>query len=329
MKVFHWTRRLMAGLALCTLLAGAAIWFAGDLLIHPVPANVGPPPADLPARPVIFGSGSGSMIHGWFVPGHGVGAVLLLHGVRANRLSMLDRARFLHRAGYAVLLIDFQASGESPGRAITFGYLEARDARAAVAALRKLAPGQPIGVIGTSMGGAAALLAQPRLQVDAMVLEQVYPTLALALTDRLRLHAGVAGTWLEPLFALTLKPHLGFTLEQMRPIDHLRCLATPKLLVAGSADLHTTLDESLGMYDAAAKPKELWIVNGARHVDLAHDAGPVYQARIIAFLARWLRRDREPLSAPDAHSNTACAVDHPTCQTPGSSGGGAEPVSGS
>lgn len=291
MKTFHWMHRLVAGLALCVLLAGAAIWFAGDLLIHPVPANVGPPPTDLPARPVTFDSGSGSKIHGWFVPGQGIGAVLLLHGVRANRLSMLDRARFLHRAGYAVLLIDFQASGESPGRAITFGYLEARDAQAAVAELRKLAPGQPIGLIGTSMGGAAALLAQPRLQVDAMVLEQVYPTLAQALDDRMRLYGGVIGAWLEPLLAMTVKPHLGLSMQQMRPIDHVRKLGVPKLLVAGSADRRTTLGESLAMYRAAASPKQLWVVPGARHVDLDRYAGPAYRTHILAFLGTWLRHE--------------------------------------
>lgn len=301
MKTFHWMRRLVAGLVLCVLLAGAAIWFAGDLLIHPMPANVGPPPTDLPAHPVMFGSDSGSTIHGWFVPGQGTGAVLLLHGVRANRLSMLERARFLHRSGYSVLLIDFQASGESPGRAITFGYLEARDAEAAVAELRKLAPGQPIGLIGTSMGGAAALLAQPRLQVDAIVLEQVYPTLAQALDDRLRLHAGVVGSWFEPLLAMTVEPHLGLSTQQMRPIDHIRALSVPKLLVAGSADLHTTLDESLAMYRAAAIPKQLWVVPGARHVDLDRYAGPAYRAHILAFLDTWLRHGAEPGSLHFSH----------------------------
>ncbi|WP_157798557.1 alpha/beta hydrolase [Dyella ginsengisoli] len=293
MNISHWMTRLVAGLVLCVLMAGAAIWFAGDLLIHPVPANVGPPPIDLPARAVVFGSNSGSMIHGWFVPGRGIGAVLLLHGVRANRLGMLDRARFLHRAGYAVLLIDFQASGESPGRVITFGYLESRDAQAAVAELRKLAPGQPIGLIGTSMGGAAALLAQPRLEVDAMVLEQVYPTLAQALDDRLRLYAGVVGTWLEPLLAMTVKPHLGLSLQQMRPIDRIRALGVPKLLVAGSADRRTTLGESLAMYRATASPKQLWVVPGARHVDLDRYAGPAYRAHILSFFATWLRHDGE------------------------------------
>jgi alpha/beta superfamily hydrolase len=45
---------------------------------------------------------------------------------------MVNRARFLHAAGYTVLLIDFQASGESPGKAVTFGYREANDVKASL-----------------------------------------------------------------------------------------------------------------------------------------------------------------------------------------------------
>ncbi len=88
----------------------------------------------------------------------GAGAIILMHGVRANRLSMLDRARFLSHAGYAVLLVDFQAHGESTGEHITFGYLESRDAQAAVRFLRANAPDEKIGVIGVSMGGAPLCL---------------------------------------------------------------------------------------------------------------------------------------------------------------------------
>lgn len=103
------------------------------------------------------------------------GSILLLPGVRANRLSMIERARFLRAVRFSVLLIDFQATGETSGDHITFGWLESRDARAAVAFLREAVPGGKIGAIGSSLGGAAALLATPPLDVDALVLEQFRP----------------------------------------------------------------------------------------------------------------------------------------------------------
>src|SRR4051812_10569967 len=153
------------------------VWVAGGILSAPAPQAIGDLPSDVAGRSVQFRSESEATIHGWFIPGEkGAGAIALMHGVRANRLSMLVRARFLSRAGYAVLLFDFQAHGESTGEHITFGHLESRDAQAAVNFLRANAPGEKIGVIGVSMGGAAVLLAAPPLAVDALVLEMVYPT---------------------------------------------------------------------------------------------------------------------------------------------------------
>jgi hypothetical protein len=88
--------------------------FVGWLLAHPVQTAIGNPPADLNAEPVTFASDSSATVHGWWCPIQNAnGAVLLLPGIRANRLSMVERARFLHRAGYSVLLIDFQATGNN------------------------------------------------------------------------------------------------------------------------------------------------------------------------------------------------------------------------
>ena len=61
-----------------------------------------------------------------------------MHGVRSNRLQMLDRARFLNKFGYSVLLFDFQAHGESIGDHITFGYLESLDANAGYSYLESI-----------------------------------------------------------------------------------------------------------------------------------------------------------------------------------------------
>ena len=81
---------------ICLVLVSAAliaILVAGSLLTAPAPQSVGELPTDLPGRSIQFPSGSGATIHGWFIPGKlGGGAVVLMHGVRSNRLSMTDRA---------------------------------------------------------------------------------------------------------------------------------------------------------------------------------------------------------------------------------------------
>ena len=274
---------VICGLAVLGL---AALWLIAGALSAPVNHAAGAPPAELNARPVQFGSESGSTISGWLVPGRsGCGAVVLMHGLRSDRNSMIGRARFLSRAGYAVLLFDFQAHGESPGEHITFGYLESRDARAAVRYAREQLPGERVGVIGVSMGGAAALLAEPPLEADALVLEMVYPTIEEAIADRLKMRLGGWGGALTPLLTVLLRPRLGVGAEQLRPIEHVSKLTEPKLFIAGAADLHTTLAESKRLYEAASGPKELWVIGGAAHTDPHAAAGEEYEQRVLDFFA--------------------------------------------
>jgi uncharacterized protein len=293
-------------LALCLagiMLVAAMVWLVALSLIWPHRTVMGEPPRDLPLEEVTISSVSGATLHGWYASGcTGQGAVLLLHGVRADRLAMLPRARWLHRLGYGVLLIDFQASGESSGRWITLGARESDDAVASLAYLRSRSPGERTAVIGTSMGGAAALLARPPLPVDAMVLEQVYPDIDQAVRDRLQLHLGGA-RWLAPWMLKLFTWQTGVSPDTLRPIDHIHDITVPKLLVVGSDDRHTRLSESLAMYAAATTPKELWIVNGAQHVDLYRFDTAGYQQHVAAFLSRWLRD-----STPEIESMQRCAV---------------------
>jgi len=279
----------MAGTAVVCPVAGA--WIAGSMLSAPCPQAVGALPADLKGLDVEIESTSGSKLRAWFVPGRpGAGGILLLHGLRANRLKMLARARFLNRAGYSVLLIDFQAHGESPGSKVTFGYLESRDARAAVDFLRRTLPGEKVAIIGASMGGAAAVLASPALGVDAMVLEGVYTTIEKAIENRLKDFLGSWGGVLTPALSAQLRPRLGVSAAEICPVQRIAEIAVPKLIIAGGDDHRTTLEDSHALFDAAKGPKELWIVPGAGHVDLHKAAGAEYERRILAFLESTLRK---------------------------------------
>jgi len=203
---------------------------------------------------------------------------------------MLDRARFLSRAGYSVLLFDFQAHGESTGENITFGFLESKDAQAAVSFLRSTAPGEKIGVIGVSMGGAATLLSDPPLDVNAAVLEMVYPSINQAISNRLTMRVGRWSSLFTPLLSWQLKPRLGIGTNDLRPIDHVGRFTAPKLFIVGAADRHTTLSESQQLFSAAGEPKELWVVPGAQHVDLYPLAKEEYERHVLGFFGRYLRQ---------------------------------------
>ena len=205
---------------------GAAVLVVGFALSSPSRAVIGSPPSDLHAQTVTIPSTSGAILRGWLIVGRPRGgAVVLMHGIHSNRLSMVRRARLLNAAGFSVLLFDFQAHGESTGARITFGQLEAEDARSSVAFVRARLPNERIGAIGASLGGAAALLGPHPLPVDALVLESVYTNIAPAITNRLRAVLGpslgrILAPALEYLFELLLPPVLGVNANDLRPIDH-------------------------------------------------------------------------------------------------------------
>jgi fermentation-respiration switch protein FrsA (DUF1100 family) len=266
-----------------------AIIASGYVLSAPAPRSVGVPPADIHAEDVKFPSQSGSLLHGWIVPGMpGHGVVILLHGVRADRRSQINRLRLLERAGYTALAFDFQAHGESPGHRITFGHLEGLDAAAAVAYARRRFPGERIGVIGESLGGAAVLLAPRPLPVDAIVLESVYDDIDHALCRRLEAYLGKVGCLLTPLYTALMPVVVGVHASELRPIDHIGSIAAPVLVLAGAADDRTTISEAKNLFAHAPQPKDFWAVGGAGHIDLLNYAPDDYERHVMPFLAKYL-----------------------------------------
>lgn len=284
--------RIAIAFVLCALMVGLTVsWYAGSALIAPSPRAIGAPPDDFPAESIALESESGSTIHGWHARSiSGRGVVVLLHGIRANRMAMLDRARWLNRLGYSTVLIDFQAHGESPGDHITVGYLEKYDARAAVAFARNEHPGEPIGVIGLSLGGAAALLASP-LDIDALVLESVYTDINKAVYNRVYSKLGPAAPVAATLLLAQLRPRLGISPAALRPIDHIAEAGCPVYILSGAADHHTTLADTEALFARAVEPKALWLVDGAAHVDLLNYAPEDYRARVGGFLEHCFRED--------------------------------------
>lgn len=222
---------------------------------------------------------------------------MLMHGVRANRLAMLQRALVLKSHGLGVLLFDFQAHGESVGRHITFGYLEGRDAAAAVAFARQHFPGEKIGAICVSLGGASALLGPQPLPVDALVLESVFSDIHPALINRLRVRLGsVAGAVLTPVVApileILMPPVLGVRLGDLRPIDRIAAVTAPLLVISGTADLYTPIAEAQALFDHAPESKQFWAVAGAGHVDLQNYDPAGYWSHVLPFLTEHLQSPR-------------------------------------
>ncbi|MCC7090439.1 MAG: dienelactone hydrolase family protein [Nitrosomonas sp.] len=268
----------------------AMVFLMGSLLTAPAPSAVATLSADFPVESIQIPAADGSMVHGWLSRGYlGDGVVLLVHSMRSNRLEMLGRARFLRNQGYSVLFIDLYAHGETPGKNISFGLHESDSVVASVNYLRHTFPRERIGAIGASLGAAAIVLAKQNLNLDAVILESLHPTIEEAVENRLRLHFGEYGTVLMPVILAYLSLQLNTAMDQLSPIHKIDHLRSPVLFIAGTRDAHTTQPETERLYAAARTPKELWVVPGAGHFNMHSYAGREYEYRVSAFLAQYLR----------------------------------------
>lgn len=281
-------RVLLGGFVLGLVVLFAAAWIAGTEATRAANRPIGLPPAELAATELTIESESGSQIAAWYSQqDNSTATIILLHPIRGSRKSMVERALMLRQHGYSTLLIDLQAHGESPGEQITMGHLERLDVQAAVRFLRDDRPEQKIGLIGWSLGGASALLAG--VDVDAMVLESVFPTFKRAVHNRVQMRLGFLHHALAPLLWLQLRPRLGVSTSQLRPQDRIASLQCPVLIAAGDVDQRCTVEESRELFEHAKEPKQWLLFEGARHEDLFRFDQETYSKSVLQFLDESLR----------------------------------------
>jgi pimeloyl-ACP methyl ester carboxylesterase len=86
------------------------------------------------------------------------GTVLVLHGIRDQKASMLGVGRALAANGLRAVLVDLRGHGASSGEFLTYGVVESHDLVQLIDQLEALGIAEgPLGVYGASYGGAVAI----------------------------------------------------------------------------------------------------------------------------------------------------------------------------
>ncbi len=308
----HSLRRWLLGIggAAALLLLAFSWWVAGQVLRPPFyehrtpeeglrPGKLTDPGVDfgLAFEDVTFPAVDASTLRGWVVPPdpaapEGRSWVVGVHGGGGDRRSFLGVTPRLARAGHPVLLFDCREQGVSDGsgRGMGLGVREWHDVVSAVDfVLERGAPG--VAVFGNSQGGVSAVLAasqDPR--IDGVVVQSAGIELAGVLAQ-----VPPLASWPEPLVRLIARTVL---LRVGAPLDSVATLASgplalvdriaprPLLIIHGDQDEMVPLSQAEALFEAAAEPKELWVVPGAGHRTLRQTAGDAYPARLLAFLDR-------------------------------------------
>jgi alpha-beta hydrolase superfamily lysophospholipase len=271
------------------LLGAAGIWIAGSVMM----GRLGrawekvSPAAGIEA--VAFRASDGVELKGWWWRGSDPSrAVLLLHGLVANRLQMLPRAKWLHQLGYSVLLFDFRGCGESGGHA-TLGYDERLDVAAALQFLREKESGAAIVLLGQSMGAAAAVMAVDQWEgVKGAVLEHLYDRIESAIRARVRRRVGWLEPALSPLLLWQVPARLGFPPAALAPVERISKARCPVLLGYGGIDPTVSVEGVRALFMAGPHPTTLWSLQQAGHEDLYRFNPASYKAKIGEFLSETL-----------------------------------------
>ncbi len=277
------------GLLFGVVSAAGLSWAVGGLLLRPSPRALPDPPADLAAEAVELATADARTVAAWWMPeDEARGVIVLAHGKGGSRLAMIERARSLREAGYATLALDLQGHGESPGERITLGLLESEDLRAAVAFVKKRLPGAPVGLIGVSLGGVAALVADPPLEIDALVLESVYATVPQAIGARTDEALGPLGSLAARALLLQIPLRLDASLERLSPTAGLARYRIPMLFLIGDEDHQTPLASVRAMHAAALEGSELVVFERVGHHDLLLADRELWRREVFDYLsAAW------------------------------------------
>ncbi|MDD8019537.1 MAG: alpha/beta hydrolase [Bacteroidota bacterium] len=235
-------------------------------------------------------SDSLSRLSAWFIPAYQPGATIIyLHGVADNKMSGLLLAKVFHEHHFNVLIYDSRAHGESHGTFCTYGYHEKYDVGKAIDEIQKKYTIGKIGLFGTSMGAAIALQAaavEPR--ISAVVSEASYATLRQITVDYQKRLMRLPWHFLRNIAMKRSEAIAQFKHREVAPIDAVKNIHVPILFIHGKCDTFIKYQYSEELFAAANEPKELLLIDGAKHSNV-HDIGKSdYEDRVVKFFEHWL-----------------------------------------
>ncbi len=214
-------------------------------------------------------SGENKFLEAWLLnpKSDSKGLVILFHGFRAEKSSMLDHAYVFLDLDYRVMLVDFMGAGNSYGNQNTIGYLEAQNVKQSYEFAVHELKEKTIILCGFSMGAAAIVKAQHdyNLKVDKIILEAVYGKMSDAAKIRLNKipYVGKPFSYLITFWGGMLN---GFNAFSMNPEEYIKKVSVPTLILCGGKDPRIPVKESERIFqNSGSKEKKFKIFSNSFH----------------------------------------------------------------
>ena len=207
----------------------------------------------------------GVRLHGWWIKGVGGRALLFFHGNAGNIGDRLDRARILNeRLGLDVFLVDYRGYGRSEGHPSEEGLY--RDARAVYAQALTRFRADQIVLFGESLGSAVTIQLGTEQVCAGVVLETPF----LSVPAMARKHYPFV-----PTFLIRSRFDNGAKIGSV---------PMPKLFLIAERDEIAPPDQGRSLFELAAAPKTLFVIEGAGHNDTYVTGGEPYWKAWAGFL---------------------------------------------
>ena len=244
-----------------------------------------------PAEEIDLTTRDGVRLRSWlFAAPEAVGSVIVLHGHGGNKDSCLPLGGLLYPR-FNVMMLDHRGHGESEGFRTTIGYEERLDVHAAVDVLVERGLG-PVGIFGTSMGGATAILAAAEdSRIEAVLADSPYGRLRWAVTQvaRNRGYPGPIAPLMASLGCWATAMHLRSRMRAFDPLEVVHLIAPrPLLLIHGTEDHIIPVASAHALIERAGDPKDLWLIEGLKHCEAYVERFEPFRERVVSFFERSL-----------------------------------------
>jgi len=285
---------LLAALAGVALLYGVlrmAIHFA--FRAPRIPERRTPVDFSLPFERIHLTGGNHRRLFAWFVPAgtEPAPAVALLHGWGGNAEQMLPFAVPLHRAGFAVLLLDARNHGrsESDGFSSMVKFAEDLEHGLDWLAEEPRVDAGCLAVLGHSVGAAAGLLAASRRKGVAAVVSVASFAHPERLMRRMLAHWRIPyrplGRWILNYIERTI----GARYSEIAPVNTIARINCPVLLIHGDSDQRVPEADAHAIHARRTHNNvELLLLPRVDHDSV--EAIEEHATQVVDFLARACRR---------------------------------------
>lgn len=269
----------------------------GDLTARPTKMNFYEPEQfGVEAFRITLQTEDGLSLAAWTVmPESPKATVILLSGIHNPSVTgFFGYAKMLRDNGYASLLIEMRAHGESEGDEIQFGMSEYLDVKAGVQYLSNQFGDLPVIVWGTSMGGATAINAMGEIpELDGLISASAYSSLPDMFCDSMELMGmPTAVTAIQkPFVQLYCMLTYGGEMMRINPLNEIQKLnGRPALLLHSTADTQVPYVNFERILAKATDPVDTFVREGDYHFivydDLYEDPAQdkEFSQAVLAFL---------------------------------------------